>query len=245
MSDASPAVPAAEAPISPVSAVVGTFTNPSETFRRLVARPTWWLPFVLWAVLGLGSNSLVLRKVDWDGAAQDVMAQRSKSGRSIPPEAAPRIAGVMRIYTLVAVSLFIVAIPFLVALVLWGGTKAFGGVARYSTLLAVTTHANLPNVVGTIIAIPVFFSRDDNSLNLQRMYEVLKSNVAAFLPDGAGHALVALCSSLDIFMLTALSLAVLGMRRIPGLPKGAAVAIPVLFWAILVGIKVALAAMRG
>ena len=245
MSSASPAVSAAEAPISPVSAVVGTFSRPSETFRRLVARPTWWLPLVLFAVLGLGSNFLVLRKIDWDGAAQDVIAQRATSGRSIPPEAAPKIAGLMRIFTLAGGSLFIVAIPFLVALVLWGGTKAFGGEARYSTLLAITTHSNLPNVVGTIIAIPVFLSRDDNSVSLQRIYEVMKSNVAAFLPEGAGHALVALCSSLDIFMLAALSLAVLGMRTIPALPKGAALAIPVVLWVILVGIKVALAATRG
>jgi hypothetical protein len=46
-------------------------------------------------------------------------------------------------------------------------------------------------------------------------------------------------------MLVSLSLAVLGMRRIPALPKGAAVAIPLVLWVILVGIKVALAAMRG
>lgn len=245
MSDASPAVPAAETPISPVSAVVGTFSRPSETFRRLVARPTWWLPLVLFVVLGLGSNFLVLRKIDWDGAAQDVITQRSTSGRRIPPEAAPRVAGMMRIFALVAGSLFIIAIPFLVALVLWGGTKAFGGEAGYSTLLAIATHANLPNAVGTIIAIPAFFSRDDNSVNLQRIDEVVQSNVAAFLPEGAGHALVALCSSLDVFMLAALSLAVLGMRRIPALPKGAALAVPVVFWVVVVGIKVALATMRA
>ena len=47
MSDAAASAPAVEPGISPVAAVVGTFSSPSETFRRLVARPTWWLPFVL------------------------------------------------------------------------------------------------------------------------------------------------------------------------------------------------------
>ena len=66
MSEASPAAPAAEAPISPVAAVVGTFSRPSETFRRLVARPTWWLPLVLIIASTAVSWLVVAPKMDMD-----------------------------------------------------------------------------------------------------------------------------------------------------------------------------------
>ena len=90
MSDASPAAPAAEAPISPVSAVVGTFSRPSETFRRLVSRPTWWLPLVLILASAAASWFAVAPKMDMDRTIRESIEKRvQKSGRTIPPEAGP------------------------------------------------------------------------------------------------------------------------------------------------------------
>ncbi|HVO51092.1 MAG TPA: YIP1 family protein [Thermoanaerobaculia bacterium] len=249
MTDAAPAAPeAASSPapaIGAVEAVVGIFTKPSATFGRLVQRPTWWLPLLLWAVVGIGSSALVSPKLDWEGAAQDVIAQRASSGRPIPASAAPRIVSMMKTTTMIAGPLLVVLTPFLVALLFWGGSKSFGGESGFSSLMAIVCHANLANVVGGLIGLPIFLSKEDGSVNLQRIWDVVSSSLASALPENAGHALVAFASSIELFMLAAMTLAVIGMRRVPGLPKYAAVVVPVLVWAIFTGIKVAGAAMRG
>ena len=245
MSDASPAVSAAEAPISPVSAVVGTFSRPSETFRRLVARPTWWLPLVIFLVVGISSSFLVRSKLDWEGAAQDVIARRAASGRPIPAEAAPRIVSMIKISTMIAGPIFIVVTPFLVALLLWGGVKAFGGESGYGGVMAIVSHANLTNVIGALIGLPIFLSKEDGSVDLRRTWDVLTSSLASFLPENSGKVPVALASSIELFMLAAIILTVVGLRRVPALPKYAAVVLPLVVWGIFIGIKVAGAVMGG
>ncbi len=245
MTDSPPAVPGPVPRIGAFEALIGTFTKPSETFGRLVAHPTWWLPLALFLVVAIGSSILVTPKLDWEGAAQDVIAQRASSGRPIPPEAAPRIVSMMKTSSMIAVPIFITVAPFVVALLLWGGTKAFGGESGYSGVLAIMSHANLANVVGALVGLPIFLSKEDGSINVKRTWDVLASSLASLLPEGAGKALVAFASSVELFMIAAVVLTVVGMRRIPGLPKYAAVLVPALLWVLLVGLKVGAAAMRG
>ncbi|HEX2800199.1 MAG TPA: YIP1 family protein, partial [Thermoanaerobaculia bacterium] len=128
MSDASSAVPMAETPISPVSAVVGTFSRPSETFRRLVARPTWWLPFVLVLIATIVSWLVVAPKMDMDRTVREsIEKQAEKSGRTIPPEAIDRQVQMSKKMMPVFFAAVVVGgavLFFFAALVLWGSAKA-------------------------------------------------------------------------------------------------------------------------
>ena len=151
----------------------------------------------------------------------------------------------MKSSTMIVVPVIIIVTPFLVALLLWGGSKSFGGESGFSSLMAIVAHANLTNVVGALIGIPIFLSKENGSVNVQRTWDVVSSSLASALPENAGHVLVAIASSIELFMIAAVTLAVIGMRRIPGLPKYAAILVPLLVWAIFIGIKVAGAAMRG
>jgi len=134
---------------------------------------------------------------------------------------------------------------FVPALVFWGSAKAMGADARYTQLLAIWGHANLPNVLGALLAIPIFLQLPDASLTQEGMAQVVKSNVGAFLDPSAPAPLRALAGSLDIFALAALFLLVLGFRRLPGLSKGAAIATPVVLWLVYVIGKVAWRAVMG
>ena len=158
MSEASAAVPAAEAAISPVAAVVGTFSRPSETFRRLVARPTWWLPFVLVVIATIASWAVVAPKLDMDRTVRESIEKRAeKSGRTIPPEVVDRQVQMSKKLMPVFFAAGVVggaAVFFLGALVLWGSAKAMGAEARYPQLLAIWGHAGLPSVLGALLAIP-------------------------------------------------------------------------------------------
>jgi Yip1 domain len=243
VSDASPAVPAAEAPISPVSAVVGTFSRPSETFGRLVAKPTWWLPLVLVVASTAVGWFVVSPKMDMDRTIRESIEKRAeKSGRTIPPEVINRQVEMskklMPVFFGVALAGSAVFF-FLPALVLWGSAKAMGADARYKQLLAIWGHASLPNLLGTLVAIPIFLQLPDASLTQEGVALVVKSNVGAFLDPSTPAPLLALAGSLDVFALAALTLLVLGFRRLPGLSKGAATATPIVLWVVYVVGKVA------
>jgi hypothetical protein len=132
---------------------------------------------------------------------------------------------------------------FFVTLVLWGGARAFGSEARFAQVAAVWSHANLPNLVGVIVAIPILASLPEASESQFSIQKALKSNVGAFLPSDAPAFLSSVASSVDLFSLAALALLVVGMKKLPEMPAGAAVGVPVVLWSLYVLGKAALAAV--
>lgn len=249
MSDTPATVPAAEAPISPVSAVVGTFTSPSETFGRLVARPTWWLPLLLLILATASVWPIAVSKMDMDRTIRESIEKRAeKSGRTLAPEVINRQVEVgkkMMPFIFGGTVAGYAIVYFLIALVLWGSAKAMGAEARYTQLLAIWGHASLPNLLSALLAIPIFLQLPDGSLTQESAEQVVKSNVGAFLDPSAPAALRAFASSLDIFSLAALFLLVLGFRRLPGLSKGAATTVPIVLWLVYVIGKVGWRAVMG
>jgi hypothetical protein len=245
MSDAAAPVPAAEPAISPVSALVGTFSSPSDTFRRLVARPTWWLPFLLSLVLGTLTYVVASPKIDLEGTIRESI---EKSGRTVPAGTVERQVAFMQKWSAVVTGGFFVvgtAAFFFVALVLWGAAKMMGADARYAQMLAIWAHSGLPSAIGSLVAIPLFLSVPNGSLTQTAAQKVVASNVGAFLDDSTPAALRTFASSIDIFSFAVLFLLVLGFRRLPGLSKSAATAIPIVLWALFVAGKVAWRAVMG
>jgi hypothetical protein len=245
VSDAAAPVPAAERPISPVAAVIGTFSSPSETFRRLVARPTWWLPFVVSLVLGTLTYAVAFPKIDLEGTIRESI---EKSGRSVPAGTVERQVAFTQKWSAAFVAGFCVVVAaafFFVALILWGGAKMMGADARYAQVLAIWAHSGLPNAIASVVALPLFLRLPDGSLTQTAAERVMVSNLAAFLDDSAPAALRTFCGSMDVFSFAVLFLLVVGFPRLPGLSKGAARAIPIVLWALFVIGKVAWRAVMG
>ena len=243
-----PATPAAPS-ISPVAAIVGAFSSPSETFRRLVARPTWWLPLVLALLATAAVWPVASQKMDMDRTIRESIEKRAeKSGRSIPAEQIDRQVQIskkmMPVFFGVAVVATVV-IFFFAALVLWGSAKAMGAEARFTQFLAIWGHAQLPGLLGALLSIPVLMQQPDASLTQEGVSQVMKSNVGAFLEPSTAPALLAFASSIDIFSFWILILLVVAFRRVPGLSKGAATATPIVLWLVLVIGKVAWRAVMG
>ncbi len=244
------AIPVSAAPpISAIGAVIGTFSSPSETFRRLIARPTWWLPFVLVIVSTVVLWPVVSGKMDMERTIRESIEKRAeKSGRSIPAEQmnAQVQVGKKMLPIIFGVTLAGSAVVFFfVALVLWGSAKAMGAEARYSQFLAIWGHAALPSILGAFLSIPIFLALPDASLTQDGISQVVKSNVGAFLDPSAPPALRALANSIDIFSFAVLFLLVIAFRRVPGLSKGAATATPIVLWLVVVIGKVAWRAVMG
>jgi hypothetical protein len=250
VSAAAPAAPPSATPaIGPVEAVLGTFTKPSDTFGRLVARPTWWLPLVLTLLATALSFAIVMPKIDMDRTIRESIEKRmEKSGRTVSPEVIQRQVEAAKKMTPVYLGIGVVAAVaffFVVSLILWGGAKAMGADARYTQMLAIWGHAGLPSLLGVLISIPIFLQLPDASLTQEGAQHVLKSNVGAFLDDSTPAALRSLASSVDLFSIAVVCLLVLGFRKLPGLSKGAATWTPIVLWILAVAVKVAWKAVMG
>jgi hypothetical protein len=244
------AVPAeAAVPLSPVGAIVGTFSKPSETFGRLVLRPTWWLPFVLGVVATAAILVVSTPKIDLDRTIREAMERRAeKTGQAVSSEAVARQVEAWRRMqpVFLGIGLVVAAAAFFVlGLVLWGAARAMGADARYPQLLAIWAHASLPNLMAALIAIPLFASLADGSVTQAAAQNVVASNLGAALPETSPAALRAGLSTLDVFSLATLVLLVLGFRKLPGLSKGAAIATPLVLWLVWVAGKTAWAAVFG
>jgi hypothetical protein len=246
---ASAAPPVAPPAIGAVEAVVGIFTKPSDTFGRLVARPTWWLPFVLTVLATALSFAVVTPKIDMDRTIRESIEKRlEKSGRTMAPEAIQKQVEASKKMTPVFLAVAVVASVaffFVIALALWGGARAMGADARYTHLLAIWGHSGLPSLIGVLIAIPIFLQVPDASLTQDGAQQVVKSNLGAFLDDTTPGALRALAGSVDVFSIAVLFLLVLGFRRLPGLSKGAATWTPIVLWGVAIAVKVAWKAVMG
>jgi hypothetical protein len=250
MSDGSAAAGAPVAPgIGAVEAVVGTFTKPSDTFGRLVARPTWWLPFLLSVLVTGVSFMLISPKIDLDRTIRESIEKRlEKSGRTMSPEqiqrqvdASKKMAPLFVAFAIAASLVFF----FGISLVLWGGARAMGADARYAQLLAIWGHASLPFVASGILSIPLFLAKEDASLTQDQAQHVLASHLGVLLDDSAPGALKALASSVDVFSIAVLFLLVLGFRRLPGMSRGAATWTPIVLWLLAIAVKVGWKAVMG
>lgn len=251
MSDAapgagSPARDDAAPAITALGALTGTFTSPAETFAGLVRRPTWWLPLLLW-LAGIGVVVLVSTpKIDMERSFREMFeARAAKTGQSLSDEQIREMAARSDRSPAAAAAWaipFAAATFFFVTLLLWGAARASGSEAKYAQTAAVWAHANLANVVGMAVALPVLASLPDASETQLGIQKVFRSNLGAFLPDDGPVFLSSVASSLDLFSLAALVLLVVGMKKLPAMPQGAAVAVPVVLWAVYVLGKAALAA---
>ncbi len=241
---------ASETPaITPPAAVVGTFSGPGETFRRLVAHPTWWLPFLLTILVTSALFLLSSPKLDWDRTIREALEKRAaRSGQTVSAEIVNRQVEQSKKMTGVFFGFalgFTVVAFFFVGLVFWGAARAMGADARYAQLLAIWAHASLPNLVGGIVAIPLIATLPDGSATQASLQGILRSNPGAVLADDVPAALRSALGSLDIFSFAALALLVVGFRKIPGLSKGAATAIPIVLWLVYVAGKTGWAAAFG
>lgn len=243
-----PLAPAAE-PLSPVGAIIGTFSKPSETFGRLVARPTWWLPLVL-GVLATAAILLVTTpKIDMERTIRETLEKRAeKTGQTVSSDVVARqvewVKKMQPVFLGVGLVVSVLAF-FVLGLILWGAARAMGADALYAQLLAVWAHASLPNLVAALIAIPVFASVADASLSQTQAQSLVASNAGAFLPETSPAVLRSFLGSIDVFSLATLFLLILGFRKLPGLSKGAATATPIVLWIVWVVGKTAWVAVFG
>ena len=131
--------------LSQFERVVDTFIEPSKTFHDIKRNRSWWLPFVIIAVLGYIFCFVAVQHVGWDSMVTNIIKSNPKSAARLEQQTPAQQAQTFAVTKgfvegfMAGGPVVILAINAIFALVL-GGCFAFllGGATNYGEMFAVS-----------------------------------------------------------------------------------------------------------
>lgn len=207
--------PEAQANISPFGRVFGVLFSPKSTFEDIVRKPSWLVPFVLFVALVIAVCVCLNLRVNWREYISQQIEKNPQASQLSAEQKEQRIesgAKMAPTFTYVFGVGFQVIIVFAATLIMWGAYSLLGGIStNFSTALGITTHAFMTSLVSSPLFILTLFLKPYGTVDLENP---LASNLAAILPDESAKWLVALCKSVDIFVIWILILIAVGFAAV-------------------------------
>ncbi len=227
-----------EKPMAGASKIINIFFEPKRVFESLRIKPTWLVPFLIVAILGIGFYYYAYPLI------MDQQVQRIQENEKIPEEQKGRIIEKLKetdhppIWQLALapigslVSLVVVAaVLFFVFNVLLGGDSTFRQV------FSVYCYSALVAIPAMIVKFPLIMAK--GSLNVQ-------TSLAVFLSaDAKDTFLYNVFSSFDIFTIWQVILVAIGMGVMYKYSTKKAFAPVLILWLIWILIKSALSTIFG
>ncbi len=246
MQDTAASLADPQAPLSQTARVVNTFIEPSKTFHDIRRNRSWWLPFLILAVLGYGFVFAAVQHVGWDSLITNVMRSNPRSAERLnsqtPAQQAQTFAftkGIMEA-SMAASPLLLLGMRALFALLLWiGFAFVLGGATNYGDMFAVSIFSALPNALASLIAIVTAFVGDPQTYNIALPSP---SSLGYFLSADAPAWLKSLGGSLDLFSLWSLVLAGFGAAIVAKVKPARGLLLVFIAWTVYVLGKVGLSA---
>lgn len=246
--------PAAEtAPgLSQWQRVSNTFTAPSKTFEDIRrGHRSWWLPLIILSLVGyiffaavsqkIGMQQVVDNQTHMSASAQQRMAQMTPEQHAKSNSISVAITrGVFLGGPVIGLAVIAVLSLVLLATI----NFIFGGRASYGSIFAVYYYAYLPSVIKVLLGVVVVYvGIAPESFNIKNF---APTNIGAFLdPMDTNKALYALATSLDAITIWTLVLLSIGIAAVAGVKRSSGYIAVFGWWAIVVLIGVATAAVFG
>jgi hypothetical protein len=228
-----------------LSRLVGVFIEPGETFEDIARKPNWIPPLVVLILVSFSVVETMLMKI---GASQIVMQGLERSGRAATMDPAQvsqiveRSAGIMRIVmpagALLGAPIFLLIVAGIGILFL---NVFFGQHAKFKNVFSVVCYANLPSILGALMAISLVLFGDAAAFNPQAP---APTNPGFFMnPLTSSKAVFALASSLDVLIFWFMALLAIGLSRVVQRKvKTSTIFLAYLgLWVLLVAVKVGIA----
>ncbi len=236
--------------LSQVERVVDTFVAPTKTFTDILRSSSWWLPYLLGAVLGLLFAYVILNKVGLptlvDGVVRHNKTLEDSLANATPGDAA-RIRS--RVETQFKFSYAFPVLGLLFGVICAGGMMAtanfaVGGKSKYKQMLAVWFYGTLPLFVfNLLVIISIYAGLSGDSFDIQNP---IGTNLGYYLSGTElPHWLIALLSAIDVFAIWSALLLTLGVSIVAGIKRSAAAIVIFGWWFIFILLKVAGTAISG
>ncbi len=238
---------APEAPekVSSFGRIVGVIFSPKETFESIARRPTWIVPIILLCIVESCIVGIYGHRVGWRGLIEKQMASNSQFQELPAAQQESRIEIGLK-YAPIVGYVEVIAGPFLAALIFAGifwliFNMATGAKIGFKLSLAVVSYGLVPAILASLVGILILFLKDPSTIDLQHL---IASNARAFLSNDSSKWLVALLSSVDLFLFWEMILLAMGFSA--AAPKkisfGGALGWIVGLWVLVVLIRVGFAA---
>jgi hypothetical protein len=217
---------------SPLTRVLLTFTNPSRAFARFGSGQSWWLPYLLVALVSLGFAATIGGKVGWDTVTRNSLAnsprQQARLDQVPAAQQAQQIAMIARITRTTSYVGFVIGPLFFAAIVagilLASLNFALGGHARFGPLFAVYFFSSLPQVIKLLLAtLTLLFGIGAESFQINNP---IGSNPGFYLAGSAvPHWAISILSWVDVFLIWQLVLLTIGCAIVAKVSRGKAAAV--------------------
>ena len=236
--------------LSQVERVVDTFVAPTKTFEDIRRNASWWMPWLLSAVLAVLFSFVVLSKIGLpalvDGVVHQSASLEDRLANSPPDQAASIRHSIEMQFRFMYVSpvIFLIIGSIVAGIFLGTANFVFGGRATFGQMLAVWFYGTLPlSVISILTMISVYAGISGDSFNIKN---TLGTNIGYYLMNGeTPHWLVTLLSSFDIIAIWCAVLLTMGISTVAGIKRGAAAAMVFGWWAIYVLLQTGVAAFTG
>jgi len=246
--------PAAEVTpgLSQVQRLTNTFTAPSKTFEDIKrGNKSWWLPFIIYVVLGFAFYAAVNTKVGMRQVSENQITLSPKTQERMSQLTPEQREQQMKISTGVTQGLFLAGpivlliMGAVISLVLLGTINfGFGGKAKFGSIFTVWMYAMLPSCIKTILGIVVLYAGTaPESFNIKNF---APTNLGAFLnPIDTNPGLYSFATSIDFITIWSLVLVGIGTALVAGVKRGSGYIASFGWWALLVIIGAGIAAAFG
>lgn len=226
--------------------LIGVLVAPGETFRSIAERPTWLPPLLLLALLVAAVGFVLQVRSDPE---EMVRGQLEMVKVDLPQEQVDKMIEDAENRTtgakvgLTVIGVVIQALVYaVVAVLFWIGFRLFGSEMDYLRSLATTLHGYMPLAVGSLINLPLMFTRETLTFEEARNGGVLVSSLKALAPEDASSLTETLLGSFDLFTIWTLVLLTIGYKAVAKVSTAVASGIVILFWLVYVVGKVGIAA---
>lgn len=248
MATASTVPPQETAPLSQVQRVINVFFAPSKTFTDLRRSASWWLPFVLVAIVSVAYVSVVDQKVGFRKTVENQLRAQPKQADQLEKMQPDEREKNMQARTTGAKG-FSYSFPVLL-LIIWAvmagvlyGTLKFGASAEitFKALFALVIYAGLPGLLKSLLAmLSLLAGVSGDSFTFQNP---VATNPGYFVDPSTNPVLYAFLSSFDVFSIWTMVLVAIGITCIAKVKSGTAYAVVFGWFAVTVLLGVGVAAL--
>jgi hypothetical protein len=197
--------------------ILNAFFAPSKTFDDIKRNASWWVPFVLSAIVAILFVVTIDKKITFE---QSTINQIQKSSRAdqfdkLPPEQkAQQIAISTKVtkYISYSIPVMILVINVIIAAVLLAMFKlGFGAALTFKRVFAIVFYAGLPFLISNVLAIISMQFIDPEAFNVQNP---VATNPAYFMdPYTSSKFLYGIASAFDVFVFWVIALLTIGIAR--------------------------------
>ncbi len=223
--------------------LIGALVAPGKTFRSIAERPTWVVAFLVVALSPLAPGLIAAHKMDWEGI---IKTQLERADVQLPQDQIDQRVEMMEkigpVFTYVA-PLFLAVFILVCGLAFWGAFTLAGGELGFKRSLAVTSHGMLPLAVSSLLSVPIALGLEKVGAEVAEQGSYLKSNLAAFAPEGANAVVISLLAHVDVFTIWSVVLLAIGFVFAAKVKSSTSAITVTLLWLLYVGIAVGFAAL--